>query len=155
MIRLLFLGILLTLTAVAEEIKGTVVRVSDGDTIVVLDAGKTQHKIRLAGIDAPESHQAYGDKAKDSLAGMVAGKEVRVEVAGKDRYGREIGRVFAGALDVNLEQVKTGFAWHYAQYAKDAKDLAEAQEKARAGKLGLWKDKEPVAPWEFRKAKKT
>jgi len=153
MIRAILAALLLAITAAAEEIRGQVVRVSDGDTIVVLDAGKVQHKIRLAGIDAPEKAQAYGDKAKDALAALVAGKEVRVEVSGRDRYGREIGRVFVGAVDANLEQIKGGFAWHYAQFAPAAKDLAEAQEKARAGKLGLWKDAAPVAPWDFRKKK--
>lgn len=153
MIRAILAALLLAMTAAAEELKGQVVRVSDGDTIVVLDAGKVQHKIRLAGIDAPEKAQAYGDKAKDALAALVAGKEVRVEVSGRDRYGREIGRVFVGVVDANLEQIKAGFAWHYAQFAPAAKDLAEAQEKARAGKLGLWKNSAPVAPWDFRKKK--
>lgn len=154
MIRTLLAALLLALTAAAEDLRGRVVRVSDGDTVTVLDAGKVEHRVRLAGIDAPEKAQAYGDKSKEALAALVAGKEVRVEISGKDKYGREIGRVFVGDVEANLEQVKAGMAWHYAQFAPAAKNLREAQERARAGKLGLWKDEAPVAPWDWRKAQK-
>lgn len=145
-------ALLLTLTVSALD--GTVVKVSDGDTITVLDAAKVQHKIRFYGIDAPESKQAFGQKSKENLATLVAGKAVHVEEHGTDRYGRTIGEVMVDGKSANLAQVTGGFAWHYVQYTPKDKPLADAEKAARAAKLGLWADAAPQAPWEFRKAAK-
>ena len=97
----------------AETLTGRVVRITDGDTIVVLDADKVQHKIRLQGIDAPERHQAFGMKSKAYLSDLVAGKSVVVDYSKYDRYGRVLGKVIVNGKDVNLEQVEAGMAWHY------------------------------------------
>jgi endonuclease YncB( thermonuclease family) len=110
---LLFLNLPL---AQAETLSGRVVRVTDGDTIVVLDASKVQHKIRLTGIDAPERGQAFGTKSKEHLFDLIAGKSVVVDYNKFDRYGRTLGKVLQNGEDVNLEQVESGMAWHDKNY---------------------------------------
>ena len=142
--------------AQAETLLGKVIHVQDGDSITVLDETHTQHKIRLSGIDAPERRQAFGNISKESLAEQVAGQSVAVEWDKVDRYGRKVGKVLLGGLDCNLEQIKRGLAWHYKQYQReqspaDRQRYAAAEVKARAAKLGLWRDVEQVPPWEFRR----
>lgn len=133
----------------AQTIVGRVVGVHDGDTITVLDGGKRQHRIRLAQIDAPERRQAFGERSRQSLADLVFGKEVEVEVLAIDRYGRKVGKVRAGGMDVNLEQVRRGMAWVYRKYASDPAYFA-IEAEARKAKRGLWAQPNPVPPWEFR-----
>lgn len=140
----------------ADTITGKVVGVADGDTVTVLDDAKRQHKIRLSGIDAPETKQAFGQRSKESLSGLVFAKTVEVETDKIDRYGRRVGKIWIKGIDANLEQIKRGMAWHYKQYAReqskeDQREYAEAEEEARETKRGLWKDVEPVAPWELRR----
>jgi endonuclease YncB( thermonuclease family) len=149
------LFLLVVVSAQAETFQGRVVGVADGDTITVLDADNTQHKVRLSGIDAPEKAQAYGQRSKQSLSGLVFGKSVVVETTKRDRYGREVGKVLADGLDVNLEQVNRGLAWHYKAYQReqppaDRTTYSEAEQAAREARTGLWQDPEPVPPWEFR-----
>jgi len=114
-VRVITLGLLLcfSLTAFADTLTGKVVKITDGDTIYVLDANYTQHKIRLAGIDAPERKQAYGLASRKHLASIVAGQQVTIEYKKRDRYGRIVGKVLLDGIDACLEQVKAGFAWHY------------------------------------------
>ena len=102
--------------AQTDTLSGLVVRITDGDTIVVLDAEKVQHKIRLQGIDAPERRQAFGTKSKEHLSDLVAGKTVEVDYSKYDRYGRVLGIVMVNGEDVNLDQVEAGMAWHYKTY---------------------------------------
>ncbi len=134
----------------ADEIHGNVVGITDGDTITVLDSAKVQHKIRLQGIDAPEKKQAFGTKSKEWMSEHVGGEDVVVLWKEKDRYGRILGDVMLDNRHINLEMVQNGMAWHYTQYSK-SKALADAEDKARKAKTGLWVDKEPIPPWEFRK----
>ena|ERR1035437_1189779 len=139
----------------AETITGQVVSVADGDTIAVLDADKVQHKIRLAGIDAPEKKQAFGNRSKESLSDLVFDKTVNVETEKRDRYGRQIGKVLVNGQDVNLVQVERGMAWFYRQYQReqspnDRKLYEAAEDAAKAGRRGLWRDTDRVAPWDFR-----
>ncbi len=89
------------------------VSVADADTITVLDATNTQHKIRLEGIDAPEKSQDYGTKATDALKAAIGGNPVRVVTTGRDKYGREMGTVFVGDQNLNSWLVENGWAWHY------------------------------------------
>ena len=143
----------------AATIQGKVVGVADGDTITVLDATNTQHKIRLQGIDAPEKAQAFGQKSKQSLERLVHSKQVTIEFQKKDKYGRTVGKVVLNGLDVCLEQIKLGMAWHYKPFAseqskEDRETYAQAELATRAKALGLWKDKHPASPWEFRKKDK-
>jgi endonuclease YncB( thermonuclease family) len=143
--------LLLTFTTIliADELRGKVVSIADGDTITVLDENKKQNKVRLNGIDAPEKKQAFGAKSKARLGKLVAGKDVVVEWKEKDKYGRIVGQVYHGSFDVNLQMVKEGLAWHYKKYSKSA-DLGRAEAEAKAGKKGLWADPNPMPPWAFR-----
>lgn len=139
----------------AAEIHGRVVAISDGDTVTVLDAENHQHKIRFAGIDAPEKAQAFGQASKRSLSDMVYERQVSVEWGKRDRYGRVIGKISADQIDVCLEQVRRGMAWHYKQYQRDQSPAdrqayAAAEDIARANHVGLWRDAHPIPPWEFR-----
>ena len=145
----------LACTANAETITGLVVGVSDGDTITVLDSDKVQHKIRLAGIDAPEKKQAFGNRSKESLSALAFDKTVNVETDKQDRYGRQVGKVLVNGQDVNLVQVERGMAWFYRQYQReqspnDRRLYEAAEDAARADKRGLWRDADPMPPWEFR-----
>jgi len=140
------------------DITGNVVGVADGDTITVLDADKVQHKIRLTGIDAPEKKQPFGNRSKQSLSDMVYNKTVTVETDKRDRYGRELGKVLAGGKDVNLGQIRAGFAWHYKAYertqsATDRQAYADAENEAKAAKRGLWLAADPTPPWVWRHPK--
>ena len=140
-----------TAVASANTINGKVVGVSDGDTITVLDGSKTQHKIRLSGIDAPEKAQPFGQVSKEHLSALVFGKQVTVETDKTDKYGRNIGRVLVNGTDANLAQIKAGLAWHYKEYAKeqpaaDRASYASAETQARASVQGLWRDPRPMAP---------
>ncbi len=130
-----------------------VVGVHDGDTITGLDESKTQHKIRLDGIDAPELGQPFGQASKKALSEKVFGKDVVVVPKTKDRYGRTVGHVLIDGRDVNLEMLEAGMAWHYKKYDRNAQ-LARAEEEAREGKRGLWVDGDAVSPWEWRKEHK-
>jgi len=152
------LAVLFSLTCNAATIEGRVVGVSDGDTITVLDSTNTQHKVRLSGIDAPEKKQPFGQRSKESLSDLVFDKPVTVDTDKQDRYGRKVGKVLVDGQDANLEQVKRGFAWHYKAYEReqpsiDRKVYAGAETEAKAARLGLWADTEPVPPWEFRHTK--
>ena len=152
------IALALACAALAETVIGRVVGVADGDTITVLDSDKAQHKIRLAGIDAPEKKQAFGNRSKESLSELVFDKTVNVETEKRDRYGRQIGKVLVNGQDVNLVQVERGMAWFYRQYQReqspnDRRLYEAAEDAAKAGKRGLWRDVDPVPPWEWRKGR--
>jgi micrococcal nuclease len=155
MMRFLVLLVLSACCCFAETITGVVVGVHDGDTLTLLTAEKEEVKVRLWGIDAPELGQAYGKASKESLSDLAFNKSAGVEEKGKDRYGRVIGVVLVDGKNVNLAQVEAGFAWWYWQYAKRAADLEVAENRARSKGVGLWADKSPVPPWQWRKDEKT
>lgn len=145
--------------AYADALKGQVVAVADGDTVTVLDAQRQRHKIRLAGIDAPESRQAYGQRARSSLKDLLDGRQVQVSYDKTDRYGRLVGKIELEGRDINLEQLRRGLAWHYKKYEaeqspEDRQLYAQAQEQAQAARLGLWRDGQPLAPWDYRQQKR-
>jgi len=140
---LLILTPLISLTA--EQSK--VIKISDGDTITVLNS-KEQTKVRLYGIDAPEKKQDYGQRSKQFLASLIAGQMVEVEPKGKDRYKRTLGIILYKGQDINAQMVLNGYAWAYVKYSKIYVD----QEKmAREKKLGLWQSNDPTPPWQWRK----
>lgn len=143
----------------AYTITGRVVGVADGDTITLLDSTNTQYKVRLAGIDAPEKKQAFGNVSKQALSDLVYDKKVSVEWHKLDRYGRTVGKVIIDGVDANLEQVKHGMAWFYKKYQNelvldDRLAYLHAQEAAEKDRLGLWIDSVEIAPWDFRKLMK-
>ena len=127
--------------------------VSDGDTVTCLTSASRQVKVRLAEIDAPESRQPYGSRAKQALSELAFGKQVVLEVQDTDRYGRTVARVVAGGTDVNAELVRQGAVWVYRQYSRD-RSLLALEKQARAAKRGLWAlpESERMPPWEWRKA---
>lgn len=148
-------SILLVGLAHAATITGKVVGVSDGDTITVLDASKTQHKIRLEGIDAPEKAQPFGQRSKEHLSDQVFGRQVEVVTNKTDKYGRSVGKVMVDGRDANLEQVRAGMAWHYKEYQKeqsaaDRVAYANAETAAQNQKSGLWVDPKPMPPSQWR-----
>lgn len=133
--------------------------IADGDTLTVLDASNLQHKIRLAGIDAPEKKQPFGDRSKQHLAEMVFDKTVTVKWDKRDSYGRTLGKVMINGVDVNLEQIKAGMAWWYEKYRKEQSErdqylYSAHEEDARARRIGHWYDAAPVEPWVWRKKAK-
>ena len=137
----------------------------------MLDRHQVQHRVRLAGIDAPERGQPFGERSKQDLARLTFGKPVEIRWHKRDRYGRLVGQVWvvspdarcqgAGCpktLDAGLAQLTVGLAWHYKQYAgeqseQDRERYAFAEVEARARRAGLWRDVDPVAPWEWRKGR--
>jgi micrococcal nuclease len=139
-----------SLPRLSNTITGNIVGVHDGDSCTLLTDAKEQYKIRLDGIDAPELGQSQGRQAKVTLSGLVMGREVTVRVKGKDRYERTLGVVTVDGKNVNLEMVRLGYAWHYLKYSKDL-DLAVAEKDARDAKRGLWADRLPVPPWDWRR----
>lgn len=170
MIRLPVLGLVVLLSfgsAMAGDINGRVIGVSDGDTISVLDAQHQVHKIRLAGIDAPEKAQPFGQRSKAGLSAMVFNREVEVVGSKRDRYGRIVAKVLVAASecaaadcpktrDAGLLQVQAGLAWWYRAYAReqvpeDRVRYEAAEHKARQQRMGLWQDKDPTPPWDWRR----
>lgn len=143
--------------AEAQTFKARVVGVIDGDTIRVLDANNNLFVVRLAGIDAPESRQEFGTKAKYNLSNLIFGKEVSIISTKTDKYRRIIGKVMLGGLDICLRQIADGFAWHYKEYEKeqsetDRKLYAETEKTAKLNSRGLWLQ-EALPPWEWRAKK--
>ncbi len=155
--------------ALADSLQGKVVKIADGDTVTIVDNSGKKYRIRLAGIDAPEKDQPYGDISTQGLNKLVSGRIVTIEYEKRDRYKRIVGKVlvdppgevFCMALDcvkkidAGLEQLKAGLAWHYKYYQKEQSEedrrlYSEAELEARRKPIGLWMDKEPMAPWEWR-----
>ena len=139
----------------AAEYTGKVVSISDGDTLTLLvpdGASFKQIKVRLGEIDTPERKQPYGTRAQQALSDLAYNKQARVVVQDTDRYGRTVGRVYVGSVDVNAEMVKQGAAWAYRQYLKD-QSLLKLEADAKAAKRGLWglPEAERCPPWDWRK----
>ena len=135
-----------------ERFAGRIVGVTDGDTIAVMHEGRSV-RVRLEGIDCPESGQDFGQRAKQFTSDMAFGKDVVVDVRDVDRYGRLVARVTVDGEDVSLALVRSGLAWHYTKYSRDP-ELAEAEMAARSAKVGLWSRSAPAPtpPWEFRQS---
>ena len=162
LIRLLSLAFLvgtpLASAAFADTLHGQVIGISDGDTATVLTNEGRQVKVRIAGIDAPEKAQAFGQASKEAMSDCAFGKPVEIEWNKLDRYGRTIGKIQADGIDCGLRQIEMGLAWHYKAYEReqnpeDRRAYERAEINAKDAGKGLWRDKRPVPPWEFRHAK--
>lgn len=133
-----------------------VVGVSDGDTVTALTHDNTQLKVRLSGIDAPESRQPFGQRSKQNLSDLVYAKEVDLSCNKVDRYKRHICLIRVDGKEANLEQIKAGLAWRYKAYEKE-QEASERhlyrveQEKAQNASMGLWREPNPIPPWDWRK----
>jgi endonuclease YncB( thermonuclease family) len=152
---LLILLWLLAWPVIAGELTGKTIKIADSDTLTLLTADNSQIKIRLAEIDTPEKGQPYGQKSRQMLADLTFGRSIRVVVQDIDRYGRTVGRVYAGGLDVNAALVEHGAAWVYRKYARDPA-LFDLERRARADKRGLWAlpEAQRQPPWEWRRARR-
>lgn len=152
---LLFLGWAVAGPAGAATLRGTVIVVIDGDTVLFkpdnyYPAGRAFLKIRLADIDAPEHDQPYGDTATRALAAQVLNQRVEVDTVATDVYGRTIAHIHVAGHEVGMELVQSGFAWA-ATRSRRAAELAKAQHQARLDQRGLWQGAAPVPPWEWRR----
>ncbi|WP_289058686.1 thermonuclease family protein [uncultured Flavobacterium sp.] len=132
---------------------GKVIKIKDGDTIVVLDSKNNQTTLRLAEVDCPESSQDFGKKAKSFTADLVALKIITYKVVDTDRYGRSIAKVYYDNKYLSAEIIKSGYGWHYKKYSNSA-ELSNLESVAKSKRIGLWADKNCIAPWDFRKNKK-
>jgi len=141
--------------AKAEVLVGTVVGITDGDTITVLDKDNSEHKVRLMGIDAPEKTQDFGAASKQALSNYIYQKTVTVDYKKLDKYQRKVGKVILDKQDICLEMIEIGMAWHYKDYEKEQskadRDLySKAELKARESRIGLWQDIKAIEPSAFR-----
>ena len=136
----------------SESFTGQCIDVADGDTITVQTENQEKFKIRLAGIDSPESIQAHGEKSKQYLSALVFGKRVRIQPETVDQYGRTVGMVFVNGLNINEQIVANGHAWVFRKYctAEYCKEWLRLEEKARKARIGLWEEKNPKPPWDWR-----
>lgn len=135
-----------------SEFCGKVIDVTDGDTIRIQPVGEHRiMKIRLAGIDAPELRQPYGRIAARKLERFIGGACVTIVPAGRDDYNRTVAHIYLGTRWINLEMVEAGCAWHYRYYSRDA-ELEKAEQAARQNGCGLWSERNPRPPWDFRRS---
>jgi endonuclease YncB( thermonuclease family) len=149
-----FLYLLISFVFNFSEFEGKVVGIRDGDTIEVLTVENRVEAIRLAHVDCPEKAQPFGQKAKKFASDFCFGKTVKIiETARRDRSGRIIGLVLYKDKCLNQALVSNGLAWHFKKYSKDM-SYNELEQKAKATKIGLWIDPNPIAPWDWRKIKK-
>lgn len=151
--------VLASSAALGADIPARVVGVSDGDTVTVLTANRKQLRVRISGIDGPESKQRFGNRSRQNLARLVHGEEVHLDCYKADQYRRRVCRVHLGGRDVWLGQVRDGLAWWYRRYAseqtpKERREYESAESDARAGRVALWADKDAVPPWDWRRARR-
>jgi len=144
---------------VKSTVKGRVSWVCDGDTVYVNIGWFRRIKVRVAGEDAPEHGQAYGEEARIFLKKLVGGKRVKVQIVDVDRYGRYVGIITVGRTDAGYEILRAGLAWCYFTYLKNlppqyASTYRKVAAEARSARRGLWRDKNPVPPWDWRKTQR-
>ncbi len=137
------------LVTFAEELKGKVVAVLDGNTIEILADDNDTYKIMLYGIDCPELEQSFGEAAREKAEKIFMNKEVSVTLMGKDRWGTRLGIVWVKGTDPRLQILSEGLAWTAERNPET--ELERVKEQAREKKLGLWSEEEPLAPWVFRR----
>lgn len=131
-------------------LKGKAVKIVDGDTFDLL-VGTTIHRIRLAGIDAPEKKQDFSHASKQLLAQLCNGQLLTVVVTDVDRNKRKIADVYDEQKKwINKEMLLQGMAWHFKKYSSNM-ELANAELLARKKRVGLWSVNDPTAPWDWRK----
>lgn len=153
--KLIYLLTLLKSLFLFSQITAKIVAIKDGDTVVALLDNKTQETLRLADVDCPENRQSFGKNAKQFTSSQVFGKNVTFNRVGKDRYRRTIAKIFYdNEKYLSAEIIKAGFGWWYYKASKNFK-LKDVEILAKKKKLGLWSDKNAIAPWDFRKMKKT
>jgi endonuclease YncB( thermonuclease family) len=150
----LILLLLAPTTARAADFPAKVVGISDGDTLTALKPDKTQVKIRLQGIDAPEAGQDFATRSKQAASALAFGKSVTVRPTGTDRYNRTLAEVvLPDRRSLNHELVRQGMAWWFRKYAPNDRELERLEAEAREAKRGLWSQPNPIPPWDWRAGK--
>ncbi|MBW3523551.1 MULTISPECIES: thermonuclease family protein [unclassified Chryseobacterium] len=154
MIYKTFLLLLFPVILFSQNRSYKVIGVKDGDTVEILMDGKPQ-VVRLSHIDCPEKKQPFGNNAKQFASDLCFGKKVKLSTGWKkDRNKRLLAEIIlSNGKNLNKELVKNGFAWHYKKYSKD-NSYDDLEKQARKLKVGLWTDKSPTAPWEWRRSRK-
>lgn len=151
-----FSAILFCAVASAQTQTARVVGIVDGDTIDVLAPNHQQREIRLEGIDAPKEGQPFAHESLRHLRELVFSKDVSLNCNDGMTYSRFVCKVtLPNAEDVNLDQIKSGMAWHYREFqrletAADRAAYGAAEAAARHAHLGLWSDPHPVEPEDYR-----
>lgn len=154
--KLKFVGVILFLSChlLFSQSKGKVIKVKDGDTVVVLLGNNQKETLRLAEVDCPENSQAFGKNAKQFTSSQVFGKKVMFYRTGKDRYKRTVAKIFYdNDRYLSAEIIKSGWGWWYFKASKNT-ELKNYQLEAKNSKIGLWQDSNTISPWDFRKNKK-
>ena len=149
------LSLWLTRIPIGSCLRVRVAWVCDGDTLIV-KGWVRRFKVRLAGIDAPEGDQVFGEESRDLLRSLVGNRMVTIRIVDKDHWGRYVAFVQCAKRDVNLEMVRQGLAWAYKQYyrnltPKQRWQFSSAERDARARKSGLWSIGHAEEPWKHRK----
>lgn len=136
----------------AETVYGVVTKVIDGDSIM-LRSGRGTYEIRLWGIDCPEYTQPYSNHSKSISKSLMEKKKARVEVKYRDRYERWVGVVFLDGASMNEVLIRRGAAWVYRRYCREPVCgwWEELENQARMQRRGLWRQKDPQPPWQWRK----
>lgn len=154
--RIVFAVTVLFTVSAHADISGRIVRILDGDTVEARQENGELTRIRLAGIDAPEKAQPFGQRARQALSDRIAQQQVLITGNERDRYGRLLGTVWLGNDDVNADQVRAGMAWAYRFHGKAlSPQYAALEQSAREQKSGLWADPAPVEPWRWRQSQKS
>ncbi len=131
-----------------------VVRISDGDTLVVRDRGKDV-RIRLHGVDTPETRQRFGLQATAFTLKTLSEGKVRIRPIDRDRYGRIVAEVYLlDGRNLSDEIIRQGYGWWYERYDRGNVERREYQAQARQQRLGLWADDHPTAPWDWRRKRR-
>ena len=133
----------------SKRFDGTVIGVTDGDTLTVLVV-RTPVRVRLAEINAPDNGQEFGERSRQALANLCMRQWATVHVIGTDHYGRTVGRVQCRGQDASTDQVRYGMAWVSDRYATDD-SLNQLQQDARDARIGLWRHPNPIPPWRWRR----
>lgn len=151
----LTLSLLCSAPASAETIIGRVINIADGDTLILVDTQQQQHKISLAGIDAPELNQAFGQQALSSLSAIALNQPATAHCKPLERFPHLICTLSIGGRDIGLTQIQSGMAWWYRQNAaalsvQTQSDYRQAEFDAKIHRRGLWNNQNPTPPWDWR-----
>jgi len=122
----------------------------------------TEHgveRVRISGIDAPELGQPYSRVARTALLNLVSEQVLSLACDKRDIYGRLVCAVRVEKIDVGLQLVLLGLAWHFKRYEdeqspSDRVAYSTAEEEARRQRIGLFRQSQPMPPWDCRKRKR-
>jgi endonuclease YncB( thermonuclease family) len=134
---------------------GIVHHVADGDSLSLTLTDGRRIAVRILGIDAPELGQPFADIARQYLKNLIEGRIVNITTLKIDPFGRAVASVMHDGQDVGLTLIQAGLAWHFKRFEAeqsrtDRQAYAAAERGARQASVGLWTDRDPVPPWDYR-----